>query len=163
MKMASLCFVCAFALFFSHAKAQEEIDPLAELVALGEEMGAAGPEGGGSIRAKKDADLTVTKRLRDPNNLEARVQSVSKRGFPIVAITLSVTRPASQGEGKKMARNAKLVVVPKLKADKQNIDMKDAATLINAGSFYLKKGDRVMVRLGEKKGKFWEAEYIERK
>ena len=48
-----------------------EFDPLAELAALGEEAVATGPEGGGSIRAKKDIDLSRQQRIKDPKNIEA--------------------------------------------------------------------------------------------
>ena len=44
-----------------------------------------------------------------------------------------------------------------------NIDMKNAETLRNAGAFYLRAKDKVVLRLGAKKGKFWQADYIERK
>ncbi len=141
----------------------QDIDPLAELAALGEGAVATGPEGGGSIRAKKDADLTASQRLKDPNNLEGKVEAVSTKGFPLVAVTLKVTQPAKQGAGKDQAKNATLVVVPLLKVTDKKVAMEDPATQLNAGAFYLKKGDKVAVRLGTNKGKYWEAEYIERK
>ena len=65
---------------------------------------------------------------------------------------------------KKIAKNTKLVLVPKLKVKGKAVALDDDATLINAGAFYLKKGDKVVVRLGaNKKSNLWEAEYIERK
>ena len=42
--------------------AQDDVDPLAELAALGDAIAETGPEGGGSIRAKRDVDPEVAKR-----------------------------------------------------------------------------------------------------
>ncbi len=138
-------------------------DPLAELAALANDAAGAGPEGGGSIRAKKDADLTQSKRLKDPKNLEAKVDSVASKDFPLVALTVVVLAPAKEGAGKDIKKNDKIIVAPKLKVDGKAVSMSDPDTLVNAGAFYLRKGDKVAIRLGENKGKYWEAEYIERK
>jgi hypothetical protein len=138
-------------------------DPLAELAALANDTAGAGPEGGGSIRAKKDADLTQSKRLKDPKNLEAKIDSVAMKDFPLVALTVTVLVPAKEGAGKDVKKNEKVIIAPKLKVDGKAVSMSDPDTLINAGAYYLRKGDKVAIRLGENKGKYWEAEYIERK
>jgi hypothetical protein len=149
---------------YGHAQEEEELDPLAELAALGDEAVDTGPEGGGSIRAKKDADLSRTRRLKDPKNLEARVEEVITKGFPIVAVKVKVSRPAKEGEGKKIAKNTKLVLLPRLVVEGKSVALEDEATRINAGAYYLKKGDKVAVRLGEnRKSNLWQADYIERK
>ncbi|MEE8409111.1 MAG: hypothetical protein V3T05_05870 [Myxococcota bacterium] len=167
---ATLTVGCAVLLLAVAANAQdeggeegEEEDPLAALAELGDAVAEVGPEGGGSIRAKKEVDLDRSKRLKDKRNLEARVESVNKKRFPIVAVTIKVTKPAKDGAGKAVKKNDKMVVVPKLKVVDKNIAMTDADTLLNAGAFYLKKGDKVGVRLGTNKGTYWEADYIERK
>jgi hypothetical protein len=138
-------------------------DPLAELAALANDAAATGPEGGGSIRAKKDADLTQTQRLKDPKNLEAKIEAVAMKDFPLVALTVTVIAPSKEGAGKEIKKNDKIVIAPKLKVDGKNVAMNDPSTLINAGAYYLRKGDKVAIRLGENKGKYWEAEYVERK
>ena len=138
-------------------------DPLAELAALASDAAGAGPEGGGSIRAKKDADLTQTKRLKDPKNLEAKIDAVAMKEFPLVALTVTVLTPAKEGSGKDVKKNAKIIIAPKLKVDGEEVMMTDPDTVINAGAFYLRKGDKVAIRLGENKGKYWEALYVERK
>ncbi len=153
----------AVAVLLIASSAAADDDPLAELASLGDSVAEASQEGGGSIRAKKEADLTRDKRLKDPQNLEAKVESVKAGKFPLVAVQLKILRPAKQGKGKEMKSNQSLVVVPKLKVDGGKVAMDDATTQLNAGSFYLQKGDRVMVRLGAQKGKLWEADYIERK
>lgn len=164
---AMLIAGCAIAMIAATAYAQddeEDFDPLAELAELGDEAVDTGPEGGGSIRAKKDADLTRSKRVKDKRNIEAKVEEVITKSFPIVAIKVKVSKSAKEGEGAKIAKNTKLILVPKLKVKGKAVALDDDATLINAGAFYLKKGDKIVVRLGKnKKSNLWEAEYIERK
>lgn len=140
-----------------------DVDPLAELAALGDAMADTGPEGGGSIRAKKDADLERSKRIKDKRNFEAKVQSVQAKRFPIVAVTVKVTKPGKEAPGATVKRNQVIVVVPKLKVAGKSVAMDDVETRRNAGAFYLQSGDKVVVRLGASKGKYWEADYIERK
>ena len=143
--------------------AEAEFDPLAELAALGDAVAEEGPEGGGSIRAKREVDKTLMARLKDKRNIEAKVEKVKLGKFPIVAVKLKITRPAKEGAGKAIKRNSSIVVVPNLKVDGGKVLLKDKDTLLNAGAFYLKRGDKVAVRLGEQKGKVWMADYIERK
>ena len=134
-------------------------DPLAELSALGSAVAEKQPEAGGSIRAKKEGDVSRTQRLNDPKNVE----EVSTKTFPVVALRLRVQKPAKDGTGKSVAAHDQIVVVPKMKTAGSTIDMKDQPTMLNAGAFYLQDGDKVAVRLGEKKGSYYEAEYIERR
>ncbi len=147
----------------AQAGASAETDPLAELASLGDSVAETAQEGGGSIRAKKDVDLTREKRLKDPKNLEAKVERLKAGTFPTVALRLKVLKPAKEGPGKDVKANDTLVVVPRLKVDGGKVSLADRETVLNAGSYYLQEGDRVMVRLGASKGKVWEAEYIERK
>lgn len=138
-------------------------DPLAELAALGNAVGEAQPEAGGSIRAKKEGDVGRTQRLNDGKNFEGKVVEINTKSFPVVALRLNVQKAAKDGAGKDLKANDKIVVVPKLKTAAGGIEMKDPATMLNAGAFYLQEGDKVAVRIGEKKGNYYEAEYIERK
>lgn len=164
MRLSLIAIMCTGLLIGASVEAQDDdVDPLAELAELGDALADDGPEGGGSIRAKKDADLTRSKRIKDPNNFEAKVDSVKGAKFPLVAIRLKITKPAKKGAGKALKRNQQIVIYPKLKVSGGKVALEDGATLINAGAFYLQKGDKVVVRLGTQKGKLWEAEYIERK
>jgi hypothetical protein len=138
-------------------------DPLAELAALGNAVAETQPEAGGSIRAKKEGDVGRSQRINDPKTVEAKVDEVSTKAFPVVALRLKVQKPAKDGAGKDLKANDTVVVVPKLKAAGSGFDLKDASTTLNAGAYYLQQGDKVAVRLGEKKGSYYEAEYIERK
>lgn len=150
-------------LLVTAAVAHAESDPLAELANLGDSVAETAQEGGGSIRAKKDADLTRERRLKDPKNIEAKVESAKAGSFPVVAIKLKVLKASKEGAGKDVKANDTLVIVPKLKVEGGKVAMTDSDTVLNAGCYYLQEGDKVMVRLGTNKGKVWEAEYIERK
>jgi hypothetical protein len=140
-----------------------ESDPLAELAALGDMFLDEGPDVGGSIRAKKAADTDQLRRQKDKRNITAKVQEIKKGRFPTVALKLKVTKPAKEGSGKAVAKNTVLVVVPELQIKDGAVNMADSDTLQNAGSYYLTRGDKVMVRLGRQVGKVWHAEYIERR
>ncbi|MBC7793988.1 MAG: hypothetical protein H7Z43_09780 [Clostridia bacterium] len=138
-------------------------DPLAELAALGNSVAESTPQAGGSIRAKKEGDIARTQRLNDPRNIEAKVDSITTKGFPVVAVKLKVQKPAKEGAGANMKASDVFVVVPKLKTANGAVTMTDVDTTTNAGSFYLQEGDKVVVRIGDKRGAYYEAEYIERK
>jgi hypothetical protein len=142
----------------------EDADPLAGLAQLGNTLAMAGPEAGGSIRAKKDADLTEAKRKSDKRNYEASVVEIKRAAFPAIALKLKVVKQPSEGDQKSaVAKNEDVVIIPELKIAGNQPDMADEATLINAGAFYLRAGDKVVLRLKEKKDKVWVVEYIERK
>ena len=151
------------AFFLISANVLAEDDPLAELAALGDSVAEVGQEGGGSIRAKKDVDMSRDKRLKHPKNIEAKVEMVKAGTFPAVAVKLKVIKSAKEGAGKGIAANATIVVIPQLKTTGGKVSMDDPDTALNAGSFYLQEGDKVMVRIAQQQGKVWVAEYIERK
>jgi hypothetical protein len=158
----TIVLVASAVLFSNSVEAQT--DPLAELAALGDSVAESNTqEGGGSIRAKKDVDLTRDKRLKDGKNIEAKVESVKSKTFPIVALVLKVIKPAKEGAGAAVKANDTVIIVPKLKVDGGRVAMDDPDTMMNAGSYYLQAGDKVMVRLGQKTKDTWQAEYIERK
>jgi hypothetical protein len=121
------------------------------------------PKGGGSIRAKKEAELARRTRLGREANLQAKVEAVSRGRFPLVALRLRVTRPARMGAGAAVARGGILVVTPKVVIARGGVDLGDPATELNAGAYYLQRGDKVAVRLGEKHSRTWIADYVERK
>lgn len=139
-------------------------DPLEALASLGDSLLAdESEEGGGSIRARQTRDRLAVLRLKDSRNLEAKITTIRKGTFPTVALKVKVTRPAQEGAGAKMAKNQTLVVFPRLKFSSSVVDLADDPTLLNAGAYYLHRGDKVMIRLGYQRGRVWEADYIERK
>ncbi len=156
-------WVLGLSLVAGVAWAESSADPLAELAALGSSMTAVGPEGGGSIRAKREVDLTKTTRQTDAENLEARVEEVKVGRFPAAAVRLRVVKPAKSWAGAELKANDTLVIVPALKVENGRIIMDDPNTTMNAGSYYLQTGDKVMLKLTKKQGAMWQAGYIERK
>ena len=162
-RLAATGLAFAFvALQIQVARAQDE-DPLAALAALGDAISDDGPEGGGSIRAKKDVDTAMTDRLGDPHNLQVKITEVLHGKFPAVAVKAKVLKLPKTRGAVEISKNETLVLVPLLKVRGGRVDMQDEGTRINAGSFYLRCGDKAMVRLGERRGKVWQAAYIERK
>ena len=91
------------------------------------------------------------------------MEAVKRGTFPAVALKLKVSKSAKEGVGKDIAKNSVIVVVPDLKRVAATTDFADGATVLNAGAFYVNRGDKIVVRLGKKTGKYWTAEYIERK
>jgi len=131
---------------------------------LGAALAQENPEGGGSIRAKKEPDLAAQQRKADKKNIQARVIAVKRGAFPNVALVLKVAKPAEDGPNKdKAAKDAQLIVTPMYKMAGTAPDWKDAATVLNAGAFYLVESDNVYVRLDTLDGKTWKVGYIERR
>jgi hypothetical protein len=130
-------------------------NPLAELSALGDEMVATGPEAGGSIRAKRDVPLD--RLARDPCELEAKVEEVVRGTFPLAAVRVRVLQPPVGGPGSGLEKNQVVVLLPRLAMDQGRVAYRDAATVRNTGAFYLKRGDRLRVRLEERRagGQWW--------
>jgi hypothetical protein len=50
-------------------------------------------------------------------NLQAKVESITTKDFPIVAVTIKVLNPAKEGVGSKVKKNDKLVLLPQMKVD----------------------------------------------
>jgi hypothetical protein len=162
MRNPALLFV-PVALCLSAVPVRAETDPLAELAQLGDSVADSAQEGGGSIRAKREVDLTRDRRLKDPRNLEARVESVKTGTFPAVALRLKVLKAAKEGPGQSFKASDVLVVVPRLVVEGGKVVLTDPTTVQNAGAYYLVEGDKVVLRLGARSGRTWQAEYLERK
>jgi len=142
----------------------EDNDPAAAMAELGNQLAMENPEGGGSIRAKKDPDTSAALRKNDKKNIQARVMSVKKGTFPQVGLVLKVTKVAEDGPNKdKVKKDDQLIVVPNYKLAAKRVDLGDQPSVQNAGAFYLVDGDTVFVRLDTLEGKIWKAGYIERR
>jgi hypothetical protein len=107
--------------------------------------------------------LARAARLSRDDNLHAKVVHLSRGRFPLVALRLRVVRPAQSGAGAEVGAGDLLVVVPALAMREQHADLRDRATELNAGAYYLRPGDRVAVRLDRRLGATWVAGTIERK
>ena len=131
---------------------------------LGAALAQENPEGGGSIRAKKEPDMAAQQRKADKKNIQARVIAVKRGAFPNVALILKVSKPADDGPNKdKVKKDDQVVVSPVYKMAATAPDWKDSATVVNAGAYYLTESDNVYVRLDTLDGKTWKVGYIERR
>jgi len=139
------------------------IDPLSELARLGDAMVDSAPEPDGSIRAGRPLAGEGEAAQPDPHLLQARVDAVKTGSFPNVALRVTVLRPAKRGPARAIRIQTSLVVVPRLRMQGAQADMNDPATRTNAGAYYIKVGDHVTLRLGERPGSFWIADQIERR
>lgn len=139
-------------------------DAASAMQAMGDQLAQENPEGGGSIRAKKEPDTAAQARKNDKRNIQARVTGVKKGAFPQIALVVKVTKPAEDGPNKdKVKKDDQLIIVPNYKMAGKTVDLADNDSVMNAGAFYLVDGDTVFVRLDALNGKIWKAAYIERK
>lgn len=149
-------------LLLAPAALADDKDPASAMKDMGDQLAMENPEGGGSIRAKKEPDTSAVQRKNDKKNIQARVISIKKGAFPQVALVLKVTKPAEDGPNKS-AKDAQLIVVPSYKLAGKTVDLADQSSVLNAGAFFLAEGDTVFVRLDGQEGKLWKAGYIERR
>jgi hypothetical protein len=143
----------------------EDKDAASAMQELGNQLAMENPEGGGSIRAKKEPDMAAQTRKNDKRNIQARVVSVKRAdAFPQVALVVKVMKPAEDGPKKdKVKKDDQLIIMPTYKLTGKAVDLASKDTVLNAGAYYLTDNDIIAVRLGELKGKIWSAEYVERK
>jgi len=139
-------------------------DAASAMQAMGDQLAADNPEGGGSIRAKREPDTAALARKNDKRNITAKVVQAKKGTFPQVALVVKVTKAAEDGPNKdKVKKDDQLILFPNYKLAGKTVDMTDHDSVMNAGSFYLEEGDTVYVRLDSQAGKSWKVAYIERK
>jgi hypothetical protein len=157
-------FLISAFMFASASAVAEDKDPAAAMAELGNQLAMENPEGGGSIRAKKDPDTSAQLRKNDKKNVLARVVSVKKGVFPQVALVLKVQKAAEEGPNKdKVKKDDPIIVVPQYKLAGKTVDLADTPSVMNAGAYYLAEGDSVYVRLDALEGKIWKAGYLERR
>lgn len=156
--------VLSFGLLALSAPAFAADDAASAMQAMGDQLAADNPEGGGSIRAKKEPDTTAMARKNDKRNITAKVVGMKKGAFPQVALVVKVTKPADDGPNKdKVKKDDQLILAPNYKLAGKTVDLADNDSVLNAGAFYLAEGDTVYVRLDALTGKVWKVAYIERK
>jgi hypothetical protein len=104
---------------------------------------------GSSLRAKRSANLD--KLLADATTVAiGNVVSVEPGSFPEATVTIQVIRGPTGALSKTVRKGKRVGVRPALKRTKAGqVDWSDESTRINAGAWYLRAGDRVMVRIGE--------------
>lgn len=119
-------------------------------------------DSGSSLRAKKVAD--VQKLFKDAKVVAiGKVVRVQRGAFPKSLIKVQVLRGPTGTLGKRVRKGAKINFEPVFKKSGKTIDWNDATTQINAGACFLKRGDKVVIRIGKPiKGGF-EASLLERR
>ncbi len=117
---------------------------------------------GSSLRAKKTADLA--KLLGDRKTTAmGRVRSVSwGKVFPAMVVEVQILRGPVGPLGKQLRKGKKVNFIPVLKTKGGAIDWTDENTQINLGARYLKRGDKVRIKIGAQKKNAYEAELISR-
>lgn len=105
-------------------------------------------DSGSSLRAKKTVELK--KLLSDRKRTAVgTVVSVTPRVFPYAEVRIRILR-APTGPLKETVRKGKtLMFVPKLRRKAGAVDFTDPQTQMNLGAYFLKKRDRVNIRIGE--------------
>jgi hypothetical protein len=146
-----------------------DVDPLAALAGLGGSVKSSeGPEAGGSIRASKPTPITAlmgaSAEAEAAERFEADVVDVARGTFPQVALKLRVRRAIAAGALKGKVGAGKIIDVPvQLGAPAGAVDFTQTSIQRNLAAYYLKKGDRVIVRVVEGTGGQVLVEWIERR
>jgi len=147
-----------------------EADPLVALAGLGGSVkGNEGPEAGGSIRASKPtpvgAMLSAASDAEAAERFEAEVVGVARgAAFPQVIVRLKVHRAIANGVLKGKVTAGKIIDLPVLLGQPNAaVDFTQASVQRNLAAYYLKKGDRVIVRAIEGQGGQAVIEWIDRR
>lgn len=134
-----------------------DADPLAALAGLGASTGPSEtPEGGGSIRASKPTPMAAL--TPEVGTLfEADVVEVVRGTFPVVSVKVRLKKLAKNVTFKNKLRYGNMVeAVVKLG------NIRERQTQQTLGAYYLKKGDRVSVRLLERDEGGYATDWLER-
>jgi hypothetical protein len=144
-------------------EAAADMDFLGELASLGGAMLEGDIDAGGSIRAKRPVDRRTKKAQKDPRNIQARVEHVSLGTFPMVAVKVKITKIGAKAKSLKLKRNQNVIMVPIFKVKGKVVDFGEEDSRRNAGAYYLKRGDKVFLRLTVSNKGIWNGHLIGRK
>lgn len=124
------------------------------------QAGNAEDGSGSSIRATKQASMVEV--VQDPAvRVPATVLEVKHGTYPFVAVTVKIDQVPKGVQSLK--KGAKATVVPRINAPKGVIARDDEQSKMNVGAWYVKKGDKVMLKLeGKTEQGFWVADRFER-
>lgn len=118
-------------------------------------------DSGSSLRAKKTANLEAM--FKDQaTTAQGTIAEAGGSTFPNAEVTVSIIRAPTGELGKTVRKGAKLKFKPVLKMKGKDVDWSDANTQVNAGAWYLQKGDKVLVKIGKNNGGVYDAEIISR-
>jgi hypothetical protein len=134
----------------------DDLGALAKNAASGGES-----DSGSSLRAKKTVDLD--KMFKDQAvSAQGTVADVSEGKFPNAEVTINILRAPSGDLGKDVRKGKQIKFKPVFKMKGKDIDWSDENTQINAGAWYLQKGDKVWVKIGKGKDGVYEAVILTR-
>ena len=119
-------------------------------------------DSGSSLRAKKVADLQ--KLFNDAKTVAiGKVVRVQKGAFPRTLVSVQILRGPKGELGKQISKGSKINFEPNFSKTKKAINWSKESNQINAGAWFIKKGDKVVVRIGKPiKGGF-KARLLERR
>ncbi len=102
---------------------------------------------GSSLRAKKvSVDSLLTDRK---TTIVGRVVAVTTGAFPRARVKVRVLRGPTGPLKRALRKGRTVTVYPRLSKKKAALDLNDPATVANLGAWFLKKDDRVRVKVGE--------------
>lgn len=120
-----------------------------------------GFDSGSSLRAKKTAELK--KLLKDRKTTAmGKVAAVKTGEFPKAMVMVRIFRGPTGALGKEIRKGKTIAFIPNLKMKGGQVDLSDTKTQANIGAYYLEKGDRVVVKVGEEVKGGYRAEVITR-
>ncbi len=120
-----------------------DLDVLAEAASLDEEF-----DTGSSIRAKKTASLQALLKDRETTAV-GTVVAVQSGAFPETRVEVRIlSAPTGETLKEPLRKGQRVRFHPVIAMTDGGPDLTDAATQTNIGAWYLKKGDRVRVKVG---------------
>ena len=121
----------------------DDLDVLAEAAALDEEF-----DTGSSLRAKKTASLQALLEDRETTAIGTVVE-VSSGAFPKTQVLVRIlSAPTSEALKEPLRKGQRARFQPVIAVADGRPDLADPATQTNIGAWYLKKGDRVRIKVG---------------
>lgn len=105
-------------------------------------------DSGSSLRAKKTTNLK--KLMKDRATVaQGKVVSVKTGKYPQARVSVRILSGPTGPLGRKVRKGKTIVFTPLLKMAKGSPAMSDPNTQTNLGAYYLQKGDRVKIKIGQ--------------
>lgn len=134
----------------------DDIGALAKNAAQGTDS-----DSGSSLRAKKTADLDAM--FKDQAvTAQGTVVDAGGTKFPNAEVTVTILRAPSGDLGKDIRKGKQVKFKPEFRMKGNDVDWSDPSSQMNAGAWFMKKGDRVLVKIGKGSNGAYEAEVIAR-
>ena len=119
-------------------------------------------DSGSSLRAKKVAD--VKKLLSDANTVAiGKVIGIQRGTFPRTLVMVQILRGPKGTLGESIKKGGKIKFEPSFTRKKDQVDWQVQSNQVNAGAWYARPGDKVVIRIGSTLKGAYEAEIFERR